>query len=476
MTSLNMDDVKVQEDSKDCRSVSEDKEKKHHKHKKEKKKDKKKEKKKHKHKHKDREKDREKSKGDGRKNKGSSPREGSMDSDDLLEVLEKKKVQLLDMKDDLKEKTLGSKLKVEKDLLGICAKATDSVHSDGKLENNVEMEVDINDLPLKVDSDIPLPESLEDIPIPASPGNSKSDSNESKTSEKNVKKKIEGNSVATDTAVIEIEKVPLPPPQQLDSIPIPNQLNPPKPKATAEKSGVNKPVPEVKPTPKPIPPPGKPSINILTPNNFQASIRESMLREVGKAETGLPQNIVDDFFKDFLASKMKQIESEYMYKLMTKQLSMEDEKKSSDGVASSVEEMNKLLDEELSTIATATQQNDKKKSKWDSKEKPSSSVSNQTESGEGKPSDEAQSKPRVEVQIGTKRGGKLQMEFKITKTSADMISSGEMVRAKDLEDGKFRCKLGKTKKRWTLFDNLQEKFACKQDLYVDNCRRGLIII
>lgn len=477
MTSLNTDDVKVQEDSKDCRSVSEDKEKKHHKHKKEKKKDKKKEKKKHKHKHKDREKDREKSKGDGRKKKGSSPREGSMDSDDLLEVLEKKKVQLLDMKDDLKEKTLGSKLKVEKDLLGICAKdTTDSVHSDGKLENNVEMEVDINDLPLKVDSDIPLPESLEDIPIPASPGNSKSDSNESKTSEKNVKKKIEGNSVATDTAVIEIEKVPLPPPQQLDSIPIPNQLNPPKPKATAEKSGVNKPVPEVKPTPKPIPPPGKPSINILTPNNFQASIRESMLREVGKAETGLPQNIVDDFFKDFLASKMKQIESEYMYKLMTKQLSMEDEKKSSDGVASSVEEMNKLLDEELSTIATATQQNDKKKSKWDSKEKPSSSVSNQTESGEGKPSDEAQNKPRVEVQIGTKRGGKLQMEFKITKTSADMISSGEMVRAKDLEDGKFRCKLGKTKKRWTLFDNLQEKFACKQDLYVDNCRRGLIII
>lgn len=436
MTSLNTDDVKVQEDSKDCRSVSEDKEKKHHKHKKEKKKDKKKEKKKHKHKHKDREKDREKSKGDGRKNKGSSPREGSMDSDDLLEVLEKKKVQLLDMKDDLKEKTLSSKLKVEKDLLGICAKdTTDSVHSDGKLENNVEMEVDINDLPLKVDSDIPLPESLEDIPIPASPGNSKSDSNESKTSEKNVKKKIEGNSVATDTAVIEIEKVPLPPPQQLDSIPIPNQLNPPKPKATAEKSGVNKPVPEVKPSPKPIPPPGKPSINILTPNNFQASIRESMLREVGKAETGLPQNIVDDFFKDFLASKMKQIESEYMYKLMTKQLSMEDEKKSSDGVASSVEEMNKLLDEELSTIATATQQNDKKKSKWDSKEKPSSSVSNQTESGEGKPSDEAQNKPRVEVQIGTKRGGKLQMEFKITKTSADMISSGEMVRAKDLEDG-----------------------------------------
>lgn len=448
MTSLNTDDVKVQEDSKDCRSVSEDREKKHHKHKKEKKKDKKKEKKKHKHKHKDREKDREKSKGDGRKNKGSSPREGSMDSDDLLEVLEKKKVQLLDMKEDLKEKTLGSKLKVEKDILVICAKdTTDSVHSDGKLENNVEMGVDMNDLPLKVDTDIPLPESLKDIPIPASPGNSKSDSNGSKTLGKNVKKKIEGSSVARDTAVIEIEKVPLPPPQQLDSIPIPNQLNPPKPKATAEKSGVRKPVPEVKHTPEPVPPPGKPSINILTPNNFQASIRESMLREVGKAETGLPQDIVDDFFKDFLASKMKQIESEYMYKLMTKQLSMEDEEKSSDGVASSVEEMNKLLDEELSTIATATQQNDKKKSKWDSKEKPSSSVSNRTETGEGKSSDEAQNKPRVEVQIGTKRGGKLQMEFKITKTSADMISSGEIVRAKDLEDGKFTCKSGKTSEK-----------------------------
>lgn len=70
----------------------EDREKKYYKYKKEKKKDKKKEKKKYKYKYKDREKDREKFKEDGRKNKGSFLREGLMDSDDLLEVLEKKKV------------------------------------------------------------------------------------------------------------------------------------------------------------------------------------------------------------------------------------------------------------------------------------------------------------------------------------------------------------------------------------------------
>lgn len=32
------------------------------------------------------------------------------------------------------------------------------------------------------------------------------------------------------------------------------------------------------------------------------------------------------------------------------------------------------------------------------------------------------------------------MEFKIIKISVDMIFLGEMVRVKDLEDGKFMCK------------------------------------
>jgi hypothetical protein len=163
-----------------------------------------------------------------------------------------------------------------------------------------------------------------------------------------------------------------------------------------------------------------------------------MLREVGKAETGLPQNIVDDFFKDFLATKMKQIESEY--KLMTKQLALEGQRKGVEGVASSVEEMNKLLDEELSSIATATQQNDQKRSsKWDSKEKSEPKEKCASSSGirasEGEKDQDANSKPKVEVQIGTKKGGKLQMEFKITKTSADMISSGERIETKSLEEG-----------------------------------------
>lgn len=44
------------------------------------------------------------------------------------------------------------------------------------------------------------------------------------------------------------------------------------------------------------------------------------------------------------------------------------------------------------------------------------------------------------------------MEFKIIKISVDMIFLGEMVRVKDLEDGKFTCKLGKIRKRlWFIF-------------------------
>lgn len=117
-----------------------------------------------------------------------------MDSDDLLEVLEKKKVQLLDMKEDFKEKILGFKLKIEKDFLGICVKdIIDSVYRDGKLENNVEMEVDMNDFFLKVDIDILLFEFLKDIFIFVMFGNLKLDSNESKILGKNVKKKIEGS-------------------------------------------------------------------------------------------------------------------------------------------------------------------------------------------------------------------------------------------------------------------------------------------
>lgn len=95
-----------------------------------------------------------------------------------------------------------------------------------------------------------------------------------------------------------------------------------------------------------------------------------------------------------------------MYKLMIKQLSMEDEEKLSDGVVSFVEEMNKFFDEELLIIVIVIQQNDKKKLKWDFKEKFSFSVSNQIEVGEGKFSDEVKNKFRVEVQIGIKRGGK----------------------------------------------------------------------
>nr|XP_022293066.1 protein SON-like isoform X3 [Crassostrea virginica] len=440
MSTSSTRDLKIHIDSSDSRTVSRDSERKHHKHKKEKKKDKKKDKKKHKHKHKSKDKDREKPKGNGRQSKTGSPREDSMDSDDLLDVLEKKKVQLLDMKEELKEKTLGSKLIVQKEILENCVQGTsESVRIEGKCENTVSMEVDINDLPVKVEPDISLPESLDEIPIPASPGKAKSNSNGIKRAVTKKKELVEIASGVGGTGGVELEEVPLPPPQPLDSIPIPDQADLTKQKASTEKIKVSKSSPTVKPNPVSVPPsvtppPEKTTINIPTPTNFQATIRESMLREVGKAETSLPQNIVDDFFKDFLASKMKQIESEYMYKLMTKQLTLEGENKADDGVASSVEEMNKLLDEELCTIATATQKNDKKKSsKWDCKEKPDSGVA--TEAAEDHKEGETLNKPRVEVQIGTKKGGKLQMEFRITKTSADMISSGEIVKSKELEDG-----------------------------------------
>lgn len=441
MSSLT-DDLNIHTDSSGSRLVSKDVERKHHKHKKEKKKDKKKDKKKHKHKHKD--KDREKSKANSVRGKESSPREESVDLQTVLD----KKTELKDLKDTTKEVLSDSEVKVSKEASEGSMNISNNIQTFNKEERSVDTLDQVAKSPnLKLD--IPMPESLDDIPIPALPAKSKVDSDDFRNSV-NVEKVILGKKCIVTNTTVEIENVPLPPPQPLDSIPIPDQINSQKKKISAGKSTYVKPATEaVKiaalPIPPPVPPPPeKSSISIPSPTNFQATIRESMLREVGKAETGLPQNIVDDFFKDFLATKMKQIESEY--KLMTKQLALEGQKKGGDGVASSVEEMNKLLDEELSSIATATQQNDQKRSskwdskesastKWDSKEKSASSSGSKLEVAEAQKIDDSSNKPRVEVQIGTKKGGKLQMEFKITKTSADMISSGEKIETKSLEEG-----------------------------------------
>ncbi|XP_052086998.1 protein Son-like isoform X2 [Mytilus californianus] len=102
-----------------------------------------------------------------------------------------------------------------------------------------------------------------------------------------------------------------------------------------------------------------------------SAIKAAMLKEVqsDSKDGDLSQTIVDDLFKDFLATKMNEIESAY------KQAA--EKKDSENEVANSVDEMNRLLDDELYSInqntpspvkksAHSKRSHDKKSSKSDS--------------------------------------------------------------------------------------------------------------
>lgn len=118
----------------------------------------------------------------------------------------------------------------------------------------------------------------------------------------------------------------------------------------------------------------KKSHQLITPevlSQHASAIKAAMLKEVqsDSKDGDLSQTIVDDLFKDFLATKMNEIESAY------KQAA--EKKDSENEVANSVDEMNRLLDDELYSInqntpspikksAHSKRSHDKKSSKSDS--------------------------------------------------------------------------------------------------------------
>ena len=179
----------------------------------------------------------------------------------------------------------------------------------------------------------------------------------------------------------------------------------------------------------------------ISQSRLQATLRESMLKEVQKDNCDMPQNIVDDMFKDFLASKMQQIEEEY--KKMSERIAAGSKSGEAVDIASSVDEMNKLLDEELDSISQNTncdaKSSSEKRSKWDVKTK--GEFSEKTSTGSEYKQDSE--KPKVEVKLGTKGSGKMQLQFKISQTSAEIISSGQQFdkegnKKKLLEEGRFK--------------------------------------
>lgn len=102
----------------------------------------------------------------------------------------------------------------------------------------------------------------------------------------------------------------------------------------------------------------KKSHQLITPevlSQHASAIKAAMLKEVqsDSKDGDLSQTIVDDLFKDFLATKMNEIESAY------KQAA--EKKDSENEVANSVDEMNRLLDDELYSINQNTPSPIKKK-------------------------------------------------------------------------------------------------------------------
>ncbi|XP_060072092.1 protein Son-like isoform X2 [Ylistrum balloti] len=92
--------------------------------------------------------------------------------------------------------------------------------------------------------------------------------------------------------------------------------------------------------------------NPVSTNHNLYKLKRSLMQKERNVEGPLEQSIVDEMFKDFLATKMQQIESEYQGKA--------DDAVSKNGkfgeVVSSVEEMNRLLDDELTAISQNTSQ------------------------------------------------------------------------------------------------------------------------
>lgn len=247
----------------------------------------------------------------------------------------------------------------------------------------------------------------------------------------------------------------------------------------------------------------KKSHPFITPqvlSQHASAIKAAMLKEVqNDNDSELSQTIVDDLFKDFLASKMNEIESAY------KQAA---ERKDSVGgeIANSVEEMNKLLDDELDSISQNTPSPVKKSAKTHSSSssqekkveqtldrvsppiksiKPKDIISSSVTRPEvkspniltmekdnigqdterkvkseivssdiknlgceeestliRKESDKDKitedSLDKLNVPLETKKTGKFQLAFKISQTSAELISSGSKVGdlpKKSLEEG-----------------------------------------
>ncbi|XP_048239581.1 protein Son-like isoform X2 [Haliotis rufescens] len=170
----------------------------------------------------------------------------------------------------------------------------------------------------------------------------------------------------------------------------------------------------------------------------------------GTKSLSLPpsQTIVDELFKDFLASKQKEEQST---------LDQNDP-----DIVSSMEEMSKLLDEEISMINgnTISQNQRKKKGRWDCEEKKESVnvVEEKTKSERKKGRWDSESRKESEVKIGVEvvsHGAEVEkadadeavnegkdkvggIKLEISKQSRDWINSGDMTDQKKkavLEEG-----------------------------------------
>ncbi|KAK3098793.1 hypothetical protein FSP39_023165 [Pinctada imbricata] len=156
-------------------------------------------------------------------------------------------------------------------------------------------------------------------------------------------------------------------------------------------------------------------------SSIQATLRESMMKEVQRDNCDMPQSIVDDMFKDFLASKMQQIEEEY--NKMSERFAAGGSTDLEAEIASSVDEMNKLLDAELDSISQNVKEYSKNYHKSQTKSRDHMKSENKETEKSSESSTVKSSDPKVK--LGSKAPGKMQLQFKITQSSAEIISSGQ---------------------------------------------------
>ncbi|KAL3883301.1 hypothetical protein ACJMK2_029583 [Sinanodonta woodiana] len=163
-------------------------------------------------------------------------------------------------------------------------------------------------------------------------------------------------------------------------------------------------------------------------NLFKRAITEATKDSVARDKYGkLSQSIVDDMFKDFLTAKMHQIESEYKSKKESGGIRAGNA--TEEDIATSVEEMSKLLDAEINQLnaghgdsslgrtpsvtamdidGTAPAQNIKIEVSADSMAK-----------------DNSNSNPGKAPSAGSKKLGFMHFGIKLSAASAELISSGE---------------------------------------------------